>query len=184
MARAVHQHVGLQIARFVSPPAYTSPPTPACNLLTPINAAHAALIKPECGFKFARAFHGSLSLSCMHTNTPPAPERKYKGVRRRQWGKWVAEIRLPNSRRRIWLGSYDTPEKVAWAFDAAFVSLRGAGSNAGINFPESSPAVARTRDLREVFAPAGFACQPAAAASGRRTGCHGCSSGCGGPRAR
>jgi acyl-CoA synthetase (NDP forming) len=54
----------------------------------------------------------------------PAPEKKYKGVRLRQWGKWVAEIRLPNSRERVWLGSYDTPEKAARAFDAAFVFLR------------------------------------------------------------
>uniref|UniRef100_A0A0E0L9H7 AP2/ERF domain-containing protein n=1 Tax=Oryza punctata TaxID=4537 RepID=A0A0E0L9H7_ORYPU len=95
----------------------------------------------------------------MHTQTntaAPAPEKKYKGVRLRQWGKWVAEIRLPNSRQRVWLGSYDTPEKAARAFDAAFVCLRGAGANAaGLNFTESPPpAAARTRDLREVYASA------------------------------
>ncbi|XP_042466192.1 ethylene-responsive transcription factor ERF018-like [Zingiber officinale] len=46
------------------------------------------------------------------------------GVRRRKWGRWVSEIRRPNSRTRIWLGSYDTPEKAARAFDAASACLR------------------------------------------------------------
>ncbi|CAN6239241.1 unnamed protein product [Urochloa humidicola] len=63
--------------------------------------------------------------------------KKFKGVRKRKWGKWVSEIRLPNSRERIWLGSYDAPEKAARAFDAAFVCLRGPGAD--LNFPDSPP---------------------------------------------
>jgi len=59
----------------------------------------------------------------------------YKGVRKRKWGKWVSEIRLPNSRERIWLGSYDTQEKAARAFDAALYCLRGKGAN--FNFPDT-----------------------------------------------
>nr|AYI57798.1 AP2/ERF family transcription factor [Zoysia japonica] len=66
--------------------------------------------------------------------------KKYKGVRLRKWGKWVSEIRLPNSRERIWLGSYDAPEKAARAFDAAFVFLRGRdAAGADLNFPDSPP---------------------------------------------
>ncbi|KAF7817337.1 ethylene-responsive transcription factor ERF017-like [Senna tora] len=60
---------------------------------------------------------------------------KYKGVRKRKWGKWVCEIRLPNSRDRIWLGSYDSPDKAARAFDAALFCLRG--SRANFNFPDT-----------------------------------------------
>ena len=45
-------------------------------------------------------------------------------MRKRKWGKWVSEIRLPNSRGRIWLGSHDTQEKAARAFDAALYCLR------------------------------------------------------------
>ncbi|PIA27590.1 hypothetical protein AQUCO_07600039v1 [Aquilegia coerulea] len=62
---------------------------------------------------------------------------RFKGVRKRKWGKWVSEIRLPNSRERIWLGSYDTPEKAARAFDAALYCLRG--KQAKFNFPQNPP---------------------------------------------
>ncbi|KAL1532422.1 ethylene-responsive transcription factor ERF017-like protein [Salvia divinorum] len=68
---------------------------------------------------------------------PPSGELKYKGVRKRKWGKYVTEIRLPNSRERIWLGSYDTAEKAARAFDAAIFCLRG--PSAKLNFPADPP---------------------------------------------
>ncbi|KAK9274872.1 hypothetical protein L1049_022126 [Liquidambar formosana] len=70
---------------------------------------------------------------------------KFKGVRKRKWGKWVSEIRLPNSRERIWLGSYDTPEKAARAFDAALFCLRG--RTAKFNFPENPPEIAGGKTL-------------------------------------
>ncbi|KAL9242177.1 hypothetical protein vseg_016203 [Gypsophila vaccaria] len=70
---------------------------------------------------------------------------KYKGVRKRKWGKWVSEIRLPNSRERIWLGSYDSPEKAARAFDAAQFCLRGRSGN--YNFPDNLPNIPEGRSM-------------------------------------
>lgn len=80
----------------------------------------------------------------------PVSERndfKFKGIRKRNWGKWVSEIRLPNSRERIWLGSYDTAEKAARAFDAALFCLRG--PNAKFNFPDNPPDIFDGQSLKK-----------------------------------
>lgn len=70
---------------------------------------------------------------------------KYTGVRKRKWGKFVSEIRLPNSRERIWLGSYDSAFKAARAFDAALYCLRG--PSAKFNFPDNPPEIVNGRSL-------------------------------------
>ncbi|KAK2659994.1 hypothetical protein Ddye_006527 [Dipteronia dyeriana] len=64
-----------------------------------------------------------------------ADQKKYKGVRRRKWGKWVSEIRVPGSQERLWLGSYATAAAVAVAHDVAFNCLRRPPSLDGLNFP-------------------------------------------------
>ncbi|KAM0002047.1 putative transcription factor AP2-EREBP family [Helianthus debilis subsp. tardiflorus] len=59
--------------------------------------------------------------------------RKFRGVRQRQWGSWVSEIRHPLLKRRIWLGTFETAEAAARAYDQAAILMNG--HTAKTNFP-------------------------------------------------
>ncbi|KAL8229423.1 hypothetical protein R6Q57_014323 [Mikania cordata] len=89
------------------------------------------------------------------------PEKMYKGIRCRRWGKWVSEIRVPGSQERLWLGTYSTPEGAAVAHDVASYCLRGNKSLHKLNFPSMLPPTARAdlspKSIQKAASDAGMA---------------------------
>ncbi|KAK1287907.1 hypothetical protein QJS10_CPB19g00656 [Acorus calamus] len=83
------------------------------------------------------------NLQSLHFNMA-RPQQRYRGVRQRHWGSWVSEIRHPLLKTRIWLGTFETVEDAARAYDEAVRLICGPRARTNFTYdPNSSPSSER-----------------------------------------